>query len=254
MRKLALAMVLAAIVQKGFCQEFTNKIWRNPASSSSTIRLDYFSNWQTLAGDKRTTIYFSHLACGGAPFHAITGWNTVRIRDKATGKEYKVINGNGITLRRDAVFAFHTTVPEIGFSLDFELMPSTVRNIDIMWGNDKWFSDVQLDPSKHYNDPVFRLNYMLRTLSFYTRVKGIISFKLENNIQSDLVIRQYYVAPNKPADCTAAATLTLAFAKEEQEQPYNVYAYYMDGDRERNWQFKATPSIGCDMISLEGDK
>ena len=207
-----------------------------------------------MTGEKRTTVYFSHLACGGAPFHAISGWNTVRIRDKATGKEYKVINGNGITLRKDAVFAFHSSGQEIGFSLDFELIPSTVRNIDVMFLDYKWFADVQLDPDKDYDDPVFRLNYMLRTLSFYTRVKSVISFKLENSIQSDLVLRQYYETPNKPSDCTAAATLTLAFAIEEQHQPYNVYAYYTIGDRERHWQFTATPSIGCDMISLEGEK
>ena len=223
------------------------------ASSSSTIRLDYFSNWQTITGEKRTTIYFSHLAATGSPFHAISGWKTVRIRDRATGKEYKVINGNGITLRNDAVFAFHNSGSEIGFSLDFELMPSTVRNIDVMFLDYKWFEDVQLDPAKDYNDPVFHLHYMLRTISFFTRVKSIISFKLDNAVQSDIVLRQYYEAPNKPADCTAAATLTLAFAIEEQEQPYQVYAYYTVGDGERNWQFTATPSIGCDIISLDGD-
>jgi hypothetical protein len=254
MRKLVLVLVLATIVQTGFCQEFTNQLWIKPASSSSTIRLDYFSNWQTITGEKRTTVYFSHLACGGAPFHAISGCSTIRIRDKATGKEYKVINGNGITLRKDAVFAFHSSSREIGFSLDFELIPSTVRNIDIMWGASKWFADVQLDPAKNYESPVFRLNYMLRTLSFYTRVNKVITFRLENSIQSDLVLRQYYESSNKPADCTAAATLTLAFAIEEQDQPYNVYAYYTIGDRERHWQFTATPGTGCDMISLEGEK
>ena len=255
MKKIVLVLTLVAAIQTGFCQDFTNKLWKKPVSSASSTRLDYFSNWKTVIGEQKTTLYFSYVPKPGSyAFHAIKDWKTVKVRDKATGKEYKVIDGNGITLRNDAVFAFHcNNGHEIGFSLDFEPMPSTVRNIDVIFLDDKWFADVPLDPARHYNDPVFRLHYMLRTISFYTTVNRVISFNFDNTVQSDMVIRTYYEKSYPPRDCTAGGTLTLAFPIAEQETPFSVYAYYFIGEDKKYWQFTATPSIGCEMISLSAN-
>jgi hypothetical protein len=255
MRKLILGLVLLAAVQTGFCQEeFINKLWKQPTSTASYFRLDYFSNWKTIAGEKKTSLFLSFIPRPGASvFMSYSGWNSIKIRDRATGKEYKITNGNGITLRNDAVFAFHNKTDEIGFYLDFEPMPSTVRNIDVFWADSKWFENVPIDPTKT-EDGIFALSYLLRTISMYTTVSKNIYFNFENSSQSDLYINRYYQAPNRPTDGTASGTITLAFPISEQDTPYNIYAYYHEGETENNWKFTATPGIASQLIVLNSGR
>jgi hypothetical protein len=231
--------------------EFTVKLWKQPVSTASFFRLDYFCNWKTVTGERRTSLFLSFIPKpSNSRFMSYTGWSKIRIRDRATGKEYKVTDGNGITLRNDAVFAFHNSTDEVGFSLDFEVMPSTVRDIDVYWDDSRWFADVHLDPAGSQGDKIFMLSYLLRTITMYTSVPKNIYFNLENTSQSDLYINRYYPAPQRPASATAAGTITLAFPLSEDGKPYTIIAYYTEDGAERRWQFDASPGMGSQMIVL----
>ncbi|MDB5251840.1 MAG: hypothetical protein JWP27_1009 [Flaviaesturariibacter sp.] len=251
MRKLLFTLLLLASVHAVFSQdEFTVKVWKQPVSTGSYFRLDYFSNWKTVSGQATTSLFLSFIPRPGSfTFASYSGWSGIRIRDRATGKEYKITNGNGITLRSDAVFAFHNKGDEIGFSLDFETMPPTVRNIDVYWGDSKWFDNVVLDPARTNEDHIFVLYYLLRTISLFTTVNKTIYFDFENSSQSDLYINRYYTKPSEPSDCTASGTLTLAFPISEQGKPYTIAAHFA-GEAGNRWSFTAEPEIGGQLISL----
>lgn len=257
MKKLLLTLVFLATIKACFCQdEFTVKLWKEPVTAGSHFRLDYFSNWKAVTGEKKTTLFLSFIPRpGNSPFLSYSGWGSIKIRDKATGKEYKIIKGNGITLRNDAVFAFHNKKDEIGFSLDFEAMPSTVNNIDVFWEDSKWFSNVQLNQPQSTDDNIFVLSYLLRTISMYTTVNKNIWFEFERWSQSDLSIKLYYPPSENPADGTAAGTITLAFPISEQDTPYYIDAYYyIDDTTQSHWRFTAIPGIGSQLISLNAGK
>lgn len=265
MRKQFFVITLLMLVQSSFAQSFTNKTWRKAdyyqyGSWLETFRLDYVSNERNKDGSGKATLYLTFLSDPNCfTFCTIENWYDIKIRDNATGKIYKITNGNKITLRNDAVFGFYNTGEEIPFSLTFEALPADVKNIDVIWtlnGKDyNWFTNVDLNPQRDdsESEPYFYFNYFLFTVTFYSSLPSNIYFVLDGHDQSDLVLDQTYYDNNRaPSSCGSSGTLTIGFPRTEKDHRLDIEAYSTSNDgKKRKWKFTETPSIDCFFIKMQ---
>ena len=235
-------------------QDFGNKIGLYSVSWNKKIRLDYIENRTDFLGNKTTILFLKYIP--KPDDFELTGFNGIKymkIVDKHTGKEYKLINGNGITKRSDAKFYFHNKGGEIGFSLSFEQIPSTVTDIDIVWYDSKFFKNIKIDAESNDEDFAYNFEYFFRSLSFYTTIPGLLYFSVEGTMGSDMTIELYYPESEKPKECGASGTITFAFSQAMKDRDIKIQAQTSkDNERKAFWNFTEKPQAGsCEYIRLK---
>ena len=229
-------------IQNGFSQNFVNKIMQRSSPGMNSLRLDYLENTENIDDESVTTLYFKYLPYGDDPFSLSGGYYyKLKILDNETGETYEMIENNELPAsEKKGMILFHNNGGEIGFSLDFQQIPSTT-DISILWGEKEFISDITLDPERNDDDMAFRFDYIFKSLIFYTTMPYKVVVMAEGYAQFTN-IKSYYDEGSKPSGYGSPGTVSLLFSgrfdkkieiKANAEYAANAY-----------WNFSLAPQIG----------
>ena len=248
-RMLVLLATLFLLSLTSFSQDFVNKIMNN----SKNFSLDYIESTTDDEDKQITNLYLTYKPeQDDLSYRGFTGWWLLKIVDRDTRKSYEVMKGHGISLRSDANTVFYKDGGNIGFQLEFEGLPPSTRNIDVYWGDSKWFSNITINPDKDDAPYGFRFNYILRTIPFYTTVPDCrIDFYIDGLGLSEMKIRRYWIEGNRPSFCGSTGTLTFVYPIGFDEEVRIEAAAWRDNEKViARWELKEKPGPNCGFIQL----
>lgn len=252
----SIALFLIFSIQNSFSQDFVNKIMQMSDPGFAPLRLEYLENSENLDEENVTTLYFKYIPTDDNSFSLNGGYYyKMRILDNETGDTYDMIDGKGLpTSEKNGFILFHNKGGEIGFSLDFEQIPSTTTDISILWGDKEFISDITIDSERDDNTIGFRFNYLFKSLAFYKTVPYKVTL-IADGFSQFTEMNSHYKDGYEPSGFGSGGTVTLIFSgRFDKEIEFKAYPPY---EVKVYWQFTLTPQSANDdfiVLSEENSK